>query len=139
MKKIYLILVLFSTLGLHTVRGQNVGINGNGLKPDKSAILDLNSTNKGLLIPRMNALQMRAIKQPATGLMIYQTDGVSGFYYNKGTPSEPLWSALGASTLGAPDSAWLTTGNAGTDPAVNFLGTLDAQPLRFRVNNIVAG
>ena len=34
---------------------------------------------------------------------------------------------------------WLTTGNSGTDPAKNFLGTLDARPLLFRVNNQRAG
>src|SRR5688500_11460825 len=137
MKRFQFILVLTCLVGMHQVKAQNVGINGSGLKPDKSAILDLNSSNKGLLIPRMNALEMRAIKQPATGLMVYQTDGVAGFYYNKGTPMLPLWTPLGA--LSSTDPAWLTTGNAGTNPAVNFLGTLDAQPLKFRVNNIHAG
>src|SRR5688500_14963620 len=138
MKKFYYLLVI-EVLSLYQTKAQNVGINGNGLKPDKSAILDLNSTDKGLLLPRMSALQMRWIKQPATGLMIYQTDGVSGFYYNKGTPALPLWMPLAATTLAATDPAWLTTGNAGIDPLVNFLGTLDAQPLRFRVNSIQAG
>jgi len=35
--------------------------------------------------------------------------------------------------------SWSTTGNAGTDPANNFVGTLDDQPLIFKVNNIQAG
>src|SRR5687767_8259022 len=96
MKKFYLICPLVLLLLLNKAYAQNVGINNNGLKADKSAILDLSSNNKGLLIPRMNALEMRAIKQPATGLMVYQTDGVAGFYYNKGTPMLPLWTPLGA-------------------------------------------
>jgi len=35
--------------------------------------------------------------------------------------------------------SWSTTGNAGTDPANNFIGTTDNQPLKFKVNNIQAG
>ncbi len=36
-------------------------------------------------------------------------------------------------------SGWSTTGNAGTNPLTNFLGTTDDQPLRFRINNIWNG
>jgi len=39
----------------------------------------------------------------------------------------------------ASSSGWGLTGNAGTNPALNFVGTTDAQPLRFRVNNTWAG
>src|SRR5687767_14597494 len=72
-----------------------VGINRDGSKADASAILDVKSENKGVLMPRMTKSQRLAIKQPATGLMLYQTDGKTGFYYNKGTPSLPLWMLLG--------------------------------------------
>jgi hypothetical protein len=40
---------------------------------------------------------------------------------------------------GAGSVGWLLTGNSGTDPATNFLGTSDNQPLRFKVNNLWAG
>tara|TARA_B110000091_G_scaffold151875_1_gene161721 strand:- start:241 stop:495 length:255 start_codon:yes stop_codon:yes gene_type:complete len=49
--------------------------------PDASAALDITSTTKGLLVPRMTAAQRDAISPAATGLMIYQTDGTAGFYY----------------------------------------------------------
>jgi Protein of unknown function (DUF1566) len=51
--------------------------------PAASAQLDLTSTSKGLLIPRMTAAQRTAIAFPAEGLMVYQTDGTVGFYFYK--------------------------------------------------------
>ncbi len=53
--------------------------------PDNSSVLDITSTNKGLLIPRMTIAQRLAITAPATGLMVYQTNDVSGFYFYDGT------------------------------------------------------
>jgi len=53
--------------------------------PDASSILDVTSTSKGFLAPRMTAAQRTVIASPATGLMVYQTDGTSGFYYYNGT------------------------------------------------------
>jgi hypothetical protein len=51
-----------------------VGINNTNSRPDSSAMLDIKSTNKGILIPRLNSLQIQAINNPAEGLMIYNTD-----------------------------------------------------------------
>lgn len=62
-----------------------VGINTN--TPDPSAALDIVSpaNDKGLLVPRMLETERTAIASPATGLLLYQTDGVAGFYYFNGT------------------------------------------------------
>jgi len=62
-----------------------VGINTDNSAPDGSAMLDIKSTDKGLLIPRMNAAQRLAIAAPTTGLLVYQTDGNDGFYFYNGT------------------------------------------------------
>lgn len=62
--------------------------------PDNSAQLDVTSTDKGLLTPRMTAAQRGAIPSPATGLLVYQTDGTAGFYYNSGTAGTPNWVLL---------------------------------------------
>jgi hypothetical protein len=51
-----------------------VGINTDGSQPDNSAMLDVKSADKGILIPRMMATQRDAINIPATGLMVYVTD-----------------------------------------------------------------
>ena len=60
-----------------------VGINTN--TPDASSALEIESTTGGILIPRMTEIQRDAIVSPASGLMIYQTDEVSGFYFYNGT------------------------------------------------------
>ena len=54
-------------------------------EPNTSAALDITSTTKGLLIPRMIAGDRTAIDTPATGLMVFQTDGAAGFYYYNGS------------------------------------------------------
>ena len=53
--------------------------------PDNSSVLDITSSNKGLLIPRMTVSDRLAISSPATGLMVYQTNDVSGLYFYDGT------------------------------------------------------
>jgi len=79
MRKITLItLMLFTALSY-----AQVGINTN--TPDASSALEIESTTGGILIPRMTETQRDAIVSPASGLMIYQTDEVSGFYFYNGT------------------------------------------------------
>lgn len=57
-----------------------VGIGTN--TPDESALLEIKSEERGLLIPRMTSEQRDAIVQPARGLMIYNTDDNTFWYYN---------------------------------------------------------
>ena len=121
-------LFLFSVLCLYS--SAQVAITNPPASPDASAMLDVKSTTKGLLIPRMTEAQRTAIVNPATGLLVYQQNGSTGFYYNSGTPASPVWQALNTMQTG-----WSTTGNAGTDTAINFLGTIDNHDLKFRVNN----
>lgn len=64
--------------------------------PDASAQMDITSTNKGFLIPRMTLAQRNDISSPASGLLVYQTDDAVGFYYNQGSPNSPNWIQLGA-------------------------------------------
>jgi hypothetical protein len=85
---------------------QNVGINADGSSPDGSAMLDVKSTTKGFLAPRVSSTG--DITSPATGLLVYQTGGTPGYYYNSGTPASPAWVQLGAAS-GA--SQWTTTGS----------------------------
>ncbi len=114
------IITLISICILQQVQAQNgVAINTGGAAPDASAVLDVSSTTQGVLVPRMTAAQKVAIPNPATGLLIYQTDGTAGFYYNSGDSGTPVWSALGALLLNDLGDAKTTA----SDQSV-FIGSL---------------
>jgi len=92
MKKNGLLLTIVLIIAMVTfTQAQNVGINSTGTTPDASAMLDISSSTKGLLAPRMLAAERSAISLPATGLLVYQTDGTPGYYYNSGTSGSPVW------------------------------------------------
>jgi hypothetical protein len=114
--------------------GQNVAVNNSSAPPDQSAILDISSSTKGMLVPRMTRAQRIAIEKPAKGLLVYQTDSDSAFYFNAGNENLANWVSIQSQLTG-----WGTKGNSGTNPSVNFIGTTDASPVRFRYNNINAG
>src|SRR5688572_19134412 len=106
------------------VHAQNVGIGTT--TPDNSALLELNSTTKAFLLPRLTEAQKYAIATPAQGLLIYQTNTstiapyigqVPTLWYYTGT----VWVPFMATTDG-----WLLTGNTGTSVATNFIGTTDS-------------
>jgi hypothetical protein len=134
MKPLYLIgLGLFALASCLPLSAQNVGINATGAAPNTSAMLDVDAPNKGLLIPRVSlssTADVTTIASPATSLLVYNTSALSnvtpGFYYWNGS----AWTRL-AMTL----DGWQTLGNAGTNPATNFVGTTDGQSLAFRTNN----
>jgi len=86
------IFTLLAAVLLTATTYAQIGINNEN--PDASAALDITSTTGGLLIPRMTAAQRDAISSPATGLMIYQTDGTVGFYYYNGSS----WSEVAATS-----------------------------------------
>lgn len=74
------VLALSYTLSI----AQNVAINESGSAPHESAILHVQSTTKGLLIPRMTTAQRNAIVSPATGLMVYDVQRESFWFRNSG-------------------------------------------------------
>ena len=83
--------VLFAT-GSLAAQAQGVGIGTTA--PDASAALDIASSTKGALLPRLTSAQRAAISTPATGLLVFQTDAPKGFYYNAGTATTPQWQLL---------------------------------------------
>ena len=76
-----------------------VGINNDS--PDNSAILDVKSSDKGVLFPRLSTTEKNNITSPATGLTVYDT-GQNCLSVNIGTPAAPNWKCQdfsGSSTL----------------------------------------
>ncbi len=122
MKRLIFLIGLMS--GVYGAMAQ-VAINTSGSDPDGSAMLDVQSTSQGLLIPRMSASDRDGISSPATGLTVYVTDDNS-FYYYDGTSWIQLQQA---------GKSWLLAGNAGTSASTDFLGTTDATDFHIRTNN----
>ncbi|MEL6971494.1 MAG: tail fiber domain-containing protein [Bacteroidota bacterium] len=58
-----------------------VGINSDGASPDPSAMLDITSSEKGILIPRMDSLSRQNISNLANGLLVFDTDFNSFWYH----------------------------------------------------------
>src|SRR5690349_14995223 len=86
--------------------------------PNTSSLLEVKSTTKGILIPRMTLTQRNAIASPAAGLLIYQTNSTPGFYYFDGSK----WTAV--STKGVNTS--LSNLKAPTAVNVDLLPTADS-------------
>ncbi|MBC7934856.1 MAG: tail fiber domain-containing protein [Rhizobacter sp.] len=114
---------------------QGVAINNTGAQATASAMLDVNSTSKGFLIPRMTRAQRLAVPAPAVGLQVYQTDNPlvgepKGFYFFN---SEQQWQKIaGSGEIAEP--AWLQKGNTGV-PVQHFLGTTDGSDFRIATNS----
>ncbi|MFZ4707603.1 MAG: MopE-related protein, partial [Bacteroidales bacterium] len=88
------LLTLLAALLLSSVSMAQVAINADGSLPDNSAMLDVKSAAKGMLVPRMTSSQRSAIPGPATGLLIFNTS-TGSFEYFTGTG----WLSLGTSVL----------------------------------------
>lgn len=130
----FLIFLLAMNLCL-LAHAQSFSVNTDGSTADNSAILDVKSTSKGMLIPRMTKTQKNAVVSPATGLLVFQQSPDSiGFYYYNGTS----WLWLPGNDV-LDTLSWKRNGNAATNPATHFIGTIDNQPLSFRQNNAWLG
>jgi hypothetical protein len=130
MKNTYALLQLTVFLLVARVgQAQSVGIGTTS--PNSSAQLDISSTSRGLLIPRMSTTAISAIGSPAKGLMVYDTTQ-NQLVVNMGTAAAPDWENVVAK------SGWSLTGNGGTGGSA-VLGPTDVEPLTFISANLVVG
>lgn len=86
MKKILLLTTLLTSVT--TIFSQNVAINNSGSAADASAMLDISSNNKGVLVPRMQTMERIAIANPAEGLLVFDINSRSFWYYSTGNWNE---------------------------------------------------
>ena len=117
------VFVLFST----AIYGQSIGIGTSS--PNSSAQLDISSSSRGLLIPRMDSNAVKAIVSPAAGLMVFDSSRKQ-LLVNMGTAATPDWENIIAK------SGWTLKGNKGTGA---MLGTIDNTPLVFMTDSSIAG
>jgi len=106
--------------------------------PNASAVLDVNSSAKGVLIPQValtGTTDNSTILNPANSLLIYNTSQINdvspGYYYREGTK----WLRI----VNSGDSEkWTLSGNSGTSVGTNFIGTTDLQDFAIYTNNAEA-
>ena len=98
-----------------SAQAQSVGVGTTA--PDASAALDVVSSAKGVLLPRLTSAQRTGMTAPATGLIVFQTDGTPGFYYNSGTTTAPVWQQI--ATAAGTSTGFIQNQNA-ADQAANF-------------------
>lgn len=137
------VLLVPSLISWHLLLSQ-VSISPDGSGPDASAMLEVKSTDKGLLIPRLTEAQRTGILTPAAGLLVFQNNNTTGNYLYNGT----AWKRLGTySTPGLTQGSVLfvqgndITANSGQlfwDMTNNRLGIGTSAPgQKLTVNGII--
>jgi hypothetical protein len=125
MKKPFFILFLF--LSLNSFSQPGVAINNSGSAPAGSAMLDVQSTSKGMLIPRMNSGQRTTISSPANGLLVFDTTTESFWFYSG------AWTEL----LDKNNSGWVKKNDtvSATAPLVGIGTNNPSRMLTLKFNN----
>lgn len=135
-----LCLILLFPIGVSFAQ---TGINDDNSEPDPSAMLDVKSTDKGMLVPRMTETERDNISGPATGLLVYVTTDNCFYYYN-GSDWQKIsrtgdngWTVSGDSLFTRPDSVLTVregrVGIKNTNPSFDLdIGTDNA---RIRSSN----
>jgi len=130
-KRAVIIIFLLQVVSINIINAQdNVGIGTNN--PDASAILDLLSTNKGLLVPRLTTAQRLAISNPANSLLVYDTNVNCYFFYRLSTTqwvdlcnagATGATGATGVAGATGPTGATGATGATGPTGATGVTGS----------------
>lgn len=134
-----LVFLLFFLFTAKLVLSQ-VGINTGNNPPHPATMLEVQSTSKGLLLPRMTAPEMSMISSPANGLVVYNTDVKSLYWFDGAlwnkfdsfafTETDPVFQSLPASGITGVDiSNWNNTFTYRITSASGIL------PLTLRISN----
>jgi len=100
------------------------------ISPNASSSLEIVSTTKGFLMPRMTAAQRTAIATPATGLLVFQTDPVAGFWYYTGT----IWVRLNSTA----DALSIPSAYAANTSGSSYLVVLGGTDISLPNNQLVS-
>jgi hypothetical protein len=98
MKKVfYLTVLLLSNYAMFS----QVGVGTTN--PDSSSVFHVESTEKGILVPRLTTAQRNTITNPANGLFIFNVT-LNLFEYNSGSPETPIWIPIDSNPTISSDS-----------------------------------
>ncbi|MFZ1306080.1 MAG: hypothetical protein WAR80_09575, partial [Ferruginibacter sp.] len=135
--RVLFLLVVTSFLS-HVSRAQSLAINTTGAVANNSSILDVSSTTKGMLIPRVALLAKNnasPVSSPATSLLVYNT-AIAGSGINQVTAGYYFWDGTQWTRVITDNKeAWSLNGNPGTNYLTHYIGTADASHLRIQTNN----
>lgn len=120
--------LLVALAGCSTLVQAQLKIGDNPTSIQKSSILELESTRQGLLLPRLSDTAAINLLTPPNGMIIFLNTDQSLRLRSNGS-----WVKI--ADLSTATSNWSLTGNTGTNPATNFIGTIDGQPLVIRTSN----
>ncbi|MEZ5199036.1 MAG: hypothetical protein R2764_22435 [Bacteroidales bacterium] len=96
--KLYFLILLAALILLSTlIFAQGIAINQDESAPDPSAMLDVQSNDKGILIPRLTSGERTAVTTPANSLLVYDTDTKSFWFYDASISS---WREVGSGGSG---------------------------------------
>lgn len=145
MKKVYLLFsCLFISSAVLAQEIKNVGI-GTAM-PDKSAVLDIQSADKGLLIPRLSKDQMNSIISPAKGLLVFKNEADdSGFFFYNGEKWSPLRGNDVNAIATVDANGWALDGNLVSTAtkaratSASFIGVPSDVPINFKIGAAQAG
>ncbi len=129
MKKHYhylLLLLFFIALSPAAIAQLKIGDNPSTI--NKASVLELESLRQGLLLPRIVDTTLAPLNAAPDGMIIFFTGNKSLLVRRNG-----YWSKL-ADSLSLSANSWNLSGNAGTNPTSNYLGTSDGQALSIRTN-----
>jgi len=149
MKQLFVLLCCLGALALEAQTG-NAGLGTT--TPDPSAKFDIVSDSQGFLMPRMSSAQRLAIANPASGLMVYDTDTGSHWFYNGLTwvnlvsppvliPSQTLFTSINTATLNLPTETVMgshvipaqTLGTDGQSIEVHVFGKLQSDTCTLKL------
>jgi hypothetical protein len=128
-QRLLLLLAAFLLLSIASQAQLKVGDNPTSIQ--KSSILELESSRQGLLLPRLSDTASINSLNPPDGMIIYLSADNSLRLRSNG-----YWKKI--ADMAAANSNWSLKGNSGTNPATDFVGTVDGQPLVIRTNNTEA-
>jgi len=141
LKLFYIFSLLVCVIFSNVAYAQNVGISDDGATPNSNAMLDIVSpatgNGKGVLIPRITEAQRSTANAALAGglldnsgnlrggaaqaLLVYQTDGTEGFYYNTSTTATPNWVYIGT---GGGSVTSITAGDGLAGGTITSTGTI---------------